>query len=648
MNPNTAQKAIANCWYTLILIFLIPALLHPQSGGPKYTTAEIVLLNGKILTMDNDESIVSAIKIVDGYIVAVGDSLGNIDPSALIIDLNGRTVTPGLIDSHLHYFRDSHVPGHLFSAIETAFTIPDLLNALSERTISVPPGEFITVFGRFRTSQFAENRLPTLEELDAAAPDHAVYLHVGFSGPSVTNTMGKEFFEAHGVFVNESGTFNVGQTVPPVQALFGDYTNDDALRTVREYMQFSASIGLTTIQNFSGCGGFGGQVGPDILCEGNYYDLWQEGELRVRVRTSAGATGINTDKNGIYDIVHNTDTMLQELQNLGGGNNWLDFTTTGEFVVGGFGDLNAPFAEAYLQIAERGWSLNQHSISNDENDVHISAFETVNSTVPIADLRWAIEHVFSITDNDINRLKQIGAGVTVQNQQYLLGGSGPPYRNLVDSGIRIGGGTDASAISPMSPWISLYHMITGRGVSGNVINAGQQISRVEALRLYTTGSAWYTFDDEQLGSIEVGKLADLVVLSDDYLTVPDEEIRTLSSVLTIIGGEFVHAAKEFAYLITSVRDLGTPFIPETFVLLQNYPNPFNPTTTIIYELPKSSFVTLKVYNIAGQMIATLIDGQKSAGRYAVKWNAANVGSGVYIYRITAGNFSDVKKSIILK
>ena len=118
-------------------------------------------------------------------------------------------------------------------------------------------------------------------------------------------------------------------------------------------MQFSASIGLTTIQNFSGCGGFGGQVGQGVLCEGNYYDLWQKEELRVRVRMSAGATGINTDKNGIYDIVHNTDTVLQELQNLGGGNNWLDFTTTGEFVVGGFGDLNAPFAEAYLQIAER-------------------------------------------------------------------------------------------------------------------------------------------------------------------------------------------------------------------------------------------------------------------------------------------------------
>lgn len=311
-------------------------------------------------------------------------------------------------------------------------------------------------------------------------------------------------------------------------------------------MQFSASLGLTTIQNFSGCGGFGGRVGPDILCEGNYFDLWQQGELRVRVRTAAGATGTNTDAGGIYQIVPNTEAALQELQNLGGGDDWLDFTTTGEFVVGRFGDTGAPFASAYLQIAERGWSLRQHSISNAENNAHISAFETVNTTVPIADLRWALEHVFSISDNDINRLKAIGAGVTVQNQQYMIGRSGPPYRNLVDSGVPVSGGTDASAISPMSPWISIYHMVTGRVASGAVMNAGQQISRMEALRLYTRGSAWHTFDDEVLGSIEVGKLADLVVLSDDYLSVPEDEIRTLSSVLTLIDGRIVHAAAEFS------------------------------------------------------------------------------------------------------
>ena len=140
-----------------------------------------------------------------------------------------------------------------------------------------------------------------------------------------------------------------------------------------------------------------------------------------------------------------TEEHLQELQDLGGDDDWLRFVATGEFVVGNFGSTSAPFAEDYLQIAERGWSLRQHSISSGENEAHISGFESVNATVSIADLRWEVEHVFVINADHRNRLKEIGAGVTVQNQQYLLGGSGPPYQDLVDSGILIGGGTDASA-----------------------------------------------------------------------------------------------------------------------------------------------------------------------------------------------------------
>ena len=651
MTPTTTQKTFVNCWHTLLLIFLTSVLLHPKPGISQGATAELVLINGKILTMDNDESLVSAVKIVAGRIVAVGDSLTDIDPSpqAQIIDLNGRTVTPGLIDSHIHYFRDSHVPGYLFSDIETAFTIPDLLEALTKRTESVPAGEFITAFGRLRAEQFAENRLPTLAELDGAAPNHPVYLHVSFNGPAVTNSLGKTFFEARGVSANESGTFNMGQTASAVQALFDDYNNEDALRTVREYMQFSASLGLTTIQNFSGCSGFAGiPVGPDVLCEGNYYDLWQKRELRVRVRTAAGATGVNTDPNGVYQIVPGTEAALQELQNLGGGDSWLAFTTTGEFVVGGFGDTGAPFADAYLQIAERGWSLRQHSISNGENDAHISAFEAVNATLPIADLRWALEHVFSITGNDMNRLKDIGAGVTVQNQQYLLGRSGPPYRDLVDSGIPVGAGTDASAISPLTPWVSLYHMVSGRVASGAVANAGQQITRLEALRLYTTGSAWYTFDDQDLGSIEVGKLADLVVLSDDYLTVPEEEIRTLSSVLTIIGGEVVHAAEEYADLLTSVRDLSSLVIPETPVLTQNYPNPFNPATQIQFDLPAASEVRLTVFDLLGRQVQVLAEGHYPAGLHAVTFDATDLASGLYLYELKTQTARLVGKMLLTR
>jgi hypothetical protein len=304
-------------------------------------------------------------------------------------------------------------------------------------------------------------------------------------------------------------------------------------------------MGLTTVLNYSGCGGFG-RLAAGTMCAENFLDLWQWGALLLRIRTSAGGTGTQTDGNGTYQVVANTDDALRELENLGGGDGMLDFAATGEFVVGNFGSTTAPFEDAYRQIAERGWSVRQHSISPGENEAHISAFEAVDAVTPIAGMRWAIEHVFSIGGDHIRRLDRIGAGATVQNQQYLLGGSGPPYRDLLESGISLSAGTDASAISPMSPWISLYHMVTGRDASGRLVNAGQQITRMEALRIYTMGGAWHTFDEEELGSIEVGKLADLVVLSDDYLSVPEQSIRTLSSVLTLVDGTIVHAAAEFA------------------------------------------------------------------------------------------------------
>ncbi len=252
-----------------------------------------------------------------------------------------------------------------------------------------------------------------------------------------------------------------------------------------------------------------------------------------------------------------------------------------------------------------------------------------------------LEHVFSISDNDINRLKDIGAGVTVQNQQYLLGRSGPPYRDLVDSGIPIGGGTDASAISPMSPWISLYHMVTGRVASGNVANVGQQISRMEALRLYTTGSAWFTFDDEDLGSIEVGKLADLVVVSDDYLTVPDEEIRTLSSVLTLIGGKVVYADAEFAELVTAVED--RPEVPERPPLIESYPNPFRSTTTIQFSLSDVGYIRLRLYNTLGQLVETLAEGRYGAGTHTVTVSGAELPGGLYLYQIETPNGQQMGK-----
>ena len=181
--------------------------------------------------------------------------------------------------------------------------------------------------------------------------------------------------------------------------------------------------------------------------------------------------------------------------------------------------------------------------------------EEVNAVLPIADLRWAIEHAYEVSGGQLTRLLAIGAGLTVSDSQYLRvvgapsGPGGPPFRSIIDSGVHVAGGSDASNISPVNPWICLYYMVSGRNAAGDVVNAGEQITRMEALNLYTVEGAWWNHEDDSSGSLEIGKRGDLAVLKDHYLSVPEAEIRTLTSVLTLLGGDVVHASEEFESLL---------------------------------------------------------------------------------------------------
>jgi predicted amidohydrolase YtcJ len=192
-----------------------------------------------------------------------------------------------------------------------------------------------------------------------------------------------------------------------------------------------------------------------------------------------------------------------------------------------------------------------------ENDFHLSAFRSIARDHPIGGLRWSLLHLQAIDSPRLKALMELGAGASAQTWTYLGTGGGPPFRRIVDSGIRAGVGTDSTNVSALDPWLSLFYMTTGRNLTGTLTNDGQQISRVEALRLYTEGAAWFSFDDHQVGSFMEGKYADLAVLSDDYLTVPDNRIRKIESVLTLLGGKIVHAAVRFSAIqaIGSADDL---------------------------------------------------------------------------------------------
>ena len=214
----------------------------------------------------------------------------------------------------------------------------------------------------------------------------------------------------------------------------------------------------------------------------------------------------------------------------------------------GSSTMSPSFEPTARTIARHGWLLQQHSISVKENDFHLAAFDSIAREHPIRNLRWSLIHLQSIDEPRLKQLMALGAGASAQTWTYFGAGGGPPFRRIVDSGIPAGVGTDSTNVSALDPWLSLYYMTTGRNVAGAPTNDGQQISRLEALRLYTEGGAWFSFDDDQVGSFVAGKYADLAVLTHDYLTVPDDMLRRIESVLTMVAGTIVHATAPFERL----------------------------------------------------------------------------------------------------
>jgi predicted amidohydrolase YtcJ len=232
----------------------------------------------------------------------------------------------------------------------------------------------------------------------------------------------------------------------------------------------------------------------------------------------------------------------------GFGDDMMRLSGVGEFATSWplFGQPPPTNYTAALQlVAKMGWSFQQHSLSPAEDQLTITTFESVNATTPIAGLHWSIGHVPRIDLPTINRFKALGAGIAVHPFGYLAGapGAGPPLRTILDSGIHVGAGSDSAQISTLDPWLMIYYMVTGKNSSGVVVNEGQQITRMEALRLYTAENGWFFREEDKLGTIEPGKLADVAVLSDDYfdpMKVTDEGIKRLKAVLTVVDGKVVH------------------------------------------------------------------------------------------------------------
>jgi predicted amidohydrolase YtcJ len=499
----------------------------------------LVLVNGKIHTMDADNRVVDEVAIEDGRFVEVGKVTTR---AGTVVNLDGHVVVPGIIDNHNHIVLMGNRPGH-HTPLENAYSIADVQQTYAARAQGIPAGAWITTIGGFHRNHLVPPpdapRLPTLAELDAAVSDNPAYISEGFSGPSVTNTLGKAFFESRGIVVGADGAIAPGTatgqaTLALRQTLL---TFDERKRGVRDAMAYAVGLGVTTHLDQGafqavGAPSDGAAHEDNFTMHLPFLSVYDDGDGIVRLRI-----------NFLHmDPTLDVPTLTERLKNAFPffGNDWVRTGGIGEFLAQGLGPN---WLEAARRVAQAGWRGEVHSLSPTDFQTEIQGFETVNAEFPITDLRWVVAHVPFITEDYVNRLKAVGGGLSLTGWRYLAGsptGNGPPFRMIVNNGINAGMSSDGMQIAPMNPWLHMYYATTGLNARGVLINGGQQITRQEVLELYTSRNGWFLREEDQLGSIEEGKLADLVVLNGDFFTVPDEELKQIRSVLTIVGGQVVH------------------------------------------------------------------------------------------------------------
>jgi len=431
---------------------------------------------------------------------------------------------------------------------------------LQQRARTVPAGAWVTAIGDWTPRLFAENRMPTLAELDQAVPDHPVFLAT--FGPAVTNGLGQKFFESKGIAVSSTGVLEGPAASAALGILRQMQTPEDRLRSAEDAQSYVLRYGLTTSVDM---GVFVDPDSPDVqdsftfpgIASANPWTVYDQifaldrrHELNERVRLFV----ISMDKTMALPILR--EHLRNDFPNFGDG--MLRISGIGEFATPWFvnwaGGQHPDNYEAALQlIAHHGWTYQQHTLSLAEVQFTAQNYEKVNAIRSIADLHWSIAHVPSIDAQTLEAMKAIGVGMALHGWKYLQGSqgtpagqpAGPPYRTILGSGVHVGAGSDAGDISVLDPWFEIYYMVTGKDCRGTLINPGEQVTRQQALQMYTAYNGWFFHEEKELGSMENGKLGDLAVLSDDYFDperVSDEGIKQLKSVLTVVGGRIVYDA----------------------------------------------------------------------------------------------------------
>jgi predicted amidohydrolase YtcJ len=513
---------------------------------------DIVYTNGRFTTLDQSNPNAEAVAIKDGCIAAVGSDSelrAGLAASVPVIDLKGRRVIPGLIDSHTHVIR-----GGLSYNLELRWDgVRSLTDAMSML-----------------------KRLPTLAEINAIAPDTPVFiLHlydrallnraalraVGYTRDTPDPAGGLIERDANGeptglLLAKPNATILYaslakGPKLPP------EYQTN----STRHFMRELNRLGITGTIDAGG----GYQNYPDD------YEVIQkladEGQLTIRI-----AYNLFTQKPGAeFDDFSRWTEMVKP----GEGSDTYRVNGAGEMLVFSAADfedfrqprpdLPAPM-EGQLEkivrlLAEKRWPWRLHATYDETISRALDVFEKVNRDIPFDGLNWFFDHAETISPRNIDRIAALGGGIAIQHRMAYQGeyfieryghkaaGVAPPIGRMLAAGIPVGAGTDATRVASYNPWISLHWLVTGKTVAGTRMYPPEnRVDREMALRLWTERNAWYSSEEGKKGQIKVGQFADFAVLSADYFTVPEDDIRDMESVLTVLGGKVVHGSGDFSSL----------------------------------------------------------------------------------------------------
>jgi len=525
--------------------------------------AELIVVRARIATLDAASTTASALAVRDGRLIAVGSDAAvqaTAGPATRRVDAVGRTLIPGLIDSHMHAIRAALSYATEVNWID-APSIDEAMRRLRDAAGRARPGAWLIVAGGWTEQQFAEKRRPTLAEVMRAVPDNPTYLQMFYSHvlmtPKALADVGLSLeTPPTGIGVERDGagatTGWLTGNIVGISALFDRLpkpTYDDNLRGTRQFFGELNRLGVTGVID---PGGF--NLGPAQYAA--LFQLWREKALTLRVAYSVFAQQVGAEFAEFR--------TLTQLLPMGFGDDWLRFNGIGERITAGLYNNNQPDAaakERFLEIIR--WAAQQKlavTVHWQENaSVHhlLDLFDQVNRETPIANLRWSIAHLDNASADTLGRMKSLGVGWTMQDALYLGGDRivatvgdearrMPPIVTALRLGVHTGAGTDAHRVASYNPFVALQWMLDGRTAGGRPTRGPDETpSREQALRLYTAGSAWFSFDDDRRGTLEVGKLADFAILDQDFFTVPVERIGRTVSLMTVVGGKVVHASTPF-------------------------------------------------------------------------------------------------------